>query len=427
MRPNINEMMWLEDVPPMAGQPDMGAGQPPTGQPGAPGDPMGQNGTQMQPNQMQGNNPGPQDLSNDPQFPEMPGQQEEIDFEQWKVGYVKESIKGDPANLINLLLQVRDRELEPVDRKFVEENLQINFLRRNASLLEASTEIRKEIKKAIDRTMPGKDLIGYITAAIEKNPLLNEVYIKCSGLTCGRLDAHRKLIASLIGAIQVGSGIQEEDLVFEETDYSIRISTRFNARWGDVNLGRWFQKEDDPEKNLKPAELDRLENGSPEEKDVLRRRIVIQSIAEQFKQRAFILNVVGQEGAVYHVGWDFGTSLKSAFTDGKLVVRTRDNDEREAFIDEEGSIIPIPGVSIYYVRETGQMDANGKPIIEEVEFIAHRDGMLYLTAQWDLIKEAAVSMEGILVKETAFAGNPSDLMRLRRCVPSLPEMILRDC
>lgn len=423
---DINELLWLEeDIPPAGGQPDPGAGGPPMSQPGGPGDPMGQN--QQDPNQMTMNTAGEEDVTNDPQTPEMPDPANDVDFETWKAQYVKESIKGDPEALINLILQVRNRELEPADDKFISDNLQVCFAARSGALRQPAKEIRQEIKKAVDRTMPGRDIVNYITAALEKNPLLNEIYIKTSGLSCGKADAHRKLIAALLGAVQVGSGANEEDLVFEEKDYSIRISTRFNARWGDVNLGRWFLKEQDPDRYLKPAELERLEGGSPEEKDVLRRRVVIESIAEQYKQRAFVINVVGVDGTVYHIGWDLGTSVKQAFTDGKLVVRTRDNDTREVFINEDGSIIPIPGMSIYYVRESGDMDSNGKPIIEEVEFIAQRAGSLYLTAQWDLIKEAAVSMDGIVVKETAYNGNPSDLQRLKRCVPSLPEMIMRDC
>jgi hypothetical protein len=247
------------------------------------------------------------------------------------------------------------------------------------------------------------------------------------GLSGAKGDQHRKFIAALVGGVQVGSGGQNEDVIFEEQDYSIRISTRFNARWGDVNIGRWYLREDDPERYLKQPELDRLEGGSPEEKDVLRRRVVIESIAEAYRERAFIINVVGQDGTVYHLGWDLGTSLKAAFLDGKLVVRTGDNDTKEAFIDEEGSLITVPNMNIYYVKESGQLDKTGKPEIEEVEFIAHRDGILYLVAQLDLIKESASALQGFMYKETLWQGNPSDILKIMRCVPSSPEILLRQC
>lgn len=429
MTQRINRDDWLVefDIPPMGGQPDMGAGGPPMTQPGGPGDPMGQGDGQVDPNQMSMDQQPGEDITQDPQFPDMPEEEEADDFEIWKIKYVKESIKGDPNALIQRVLSVRDRELDPPQRKFVEDNLDINFLRQNANVFQVSNEIRKLIKKDFDRTNPGTSIVNHITSILDQNPLLNEVYIKLTGMGGGKMDQHRKFLAALTGAVQVGSGGQNEDLVFEESDYSIRMSTRFNAKWGDVNIGRWYLKEDDPDRYLKEPELERLEGGSPEEKDVLRRRIVIESIADHFTERAFIVNSVSADGAVQHLGWDLGNSLKSAFLDGKLVVRTGDNDNKEAFIDEEGSIIAVPHMAIYYIKESGEMGEMGQPGIEEIQFMEHRDGMLYLTAPLDLVKEASVSLQGMVFKETLWQGNPTDLLRVQRCVPSTPEILLRQC
>ncbi len=431
MRSKYARKVWLEqDSPPLGGQPDPGAGQAPMGQPGSPGDPMGADLNKKQPpNSMSmSKQPGEEDISQDPQHPDMPDEKEGgDDFEVWKIKYVKASIKGDPNELIQKILSVRDRELDPYPRKFVEDNLDINFLRQNSNVLQASTEIRKLIKKDFDRTNPATTLIRHVTDTLEKQPLLNEVYIKLLGLSGAKMDQHRKFVGALLGGVQVGSGGINEDLIFEEQDYSIRVSTRFNARWGDVNIGRWYLKEDDPERYLKPAELDRLEGGSPEEKDVLRRRIVIESIAAAYMERAFIVNVVGTDGTVSHLGWDLGNCLKSAYLDGKLVVRTGNNDTREAFIDEEGSIIAVPNMNIYYVKEAQSLGEGGKPDIEEVEFIQYRDGMLYLSATLDLVKEAAQTLQGILYRETLWQGNPSDILKIMRCVPSSPEILLRQC
>lgn len=428
MGSKTNQLKWFleQDIPGMSSAPDPFAGGPPMSQPGTPGDPMGQN--QLPPTAMPMDPQfGGEDISNDPQFPDMPEEEPEDDFEIWKIKFVKESIKGDPNVLLQKLLMVRDRELSPAQRKFVEDNVDINLLRQNANILQVSNEIRKLIKKDFDRTNPATTLIRHISDTLEKSPLLNEVYIKLLGLGGSKGDQHRKFIGSLTGCVQVGSGGQNEDLIFEEQDYSIRISTRFNARWGDVNIGRWYLKEDDPERYLKPAELERLQGGSPEEKDVLRRRVVIESIAETYKERAFIINVTGMDGTVYHLGWDVGNSLKSAYLDGKLVVRTGDNDTKEAFIDEEGSIITVPNMNIYYVKEGDGLDHNGRPDVEEVEFIQYRDGVLYLTAQLDLIKEAASTLQGIVFRETLWQGNPSDVLKIMRCVPSSAEFILRSC
>lgn len=431
MTNRINEEAWLfeQDIPPMGGQPDMAAGGPPMSQPGSPGDPMG-TGQQPPPvNQIQMDmQPGEEDLGNDPPYPEMPEDQgEDDDFEVWRANYVKESIKGDPNKLIEMIMKIRDHDLDPYPRKFVEDNLDVCFLRQNANIFQASNEIRKLLKKDFDRTNPATTVINHITSIMEQSPLLNEIYIKLLGLGSAKGDLHRKFVAALTGSVQLGNGGEKEDLVFEEKDMSIRISTRFASKWGDINLGRWYLKEDDPERYLKEAELERLDGGSPEERDVLRRRVVIESIAQQFLMRAFVINVVGSDGAIHHLGWDLGNCLRSAYLDGKLVVRTKDNDTKEAFIDENGSIVAVPNMDIYYVKESDDLEHGGKTQIEELEFISHRDGVLYLTAPLSLVKEASISLQGMLYRESMWQGNPTDLLRVQRCVPSSSEIILRQC
>lgn len=440
MTNRINNYDWYEEtfknnireageLPPAFGQPDMAAGGPPMDQPGGPGDPMGQN--TAQPNLMStdaSQNPDDvPDISNDPQYPDMPEEQATDDYEVWRINFIKESIKGNPNVLVEEVMKIRDRELDPAQRKFVEDNLDLNFLRQNSNIFNASRDIRRKIKTEFDRLNPSNSLVNHIVGTLEEQPLLNNIYIKLLGLGGGKMDSHRKFVGSLIGAVQVGSGGQNEDLVFEETDYSIRISTRFNTRWGDVNIGRWYLKSDDPERFLKDAEIDRLEGGSPEEKDVLRRRIVIESIAEQFLERSFIINVVNPDGSVQHLGLDLGNCLRSAFLDGKLVVRTNPSNNKEAFIDEEGSIISVPHLEINYIKERQEMDSFGNTSIEEVQFMEQRDGMLYLTATIDLIKESSVSLKGMLFKESLWNGNPTDLLKISRCVPSSPELLLRVC
>lgn len=420
---------WLNEAesPDMSGM--MQAG-PPTGQPGGPSDPMGQNPpappSQGGPDGIPGGDQNPE--QDDPQYPDMPeGDAEDQDFENWKIAFVKESIKGNPNDLVQLILKIRDKELDPYPRKFVEDNIDICFMRQHQDFLIPSKKIRDLIKKQLDRNAPATTVVNHITQVIDETPLLTNMYIKLLGMGGGKQDNHRKFIASLLGAVQVGSGADNEDLVFEETAYSIRISTRFNSEWGNVQLGSWTMKESDPEKFLKSPELKRLDGGSPEEKDVLRRRVVMESIASMFAERAFVINSVSQEGTIYHLGLDLGNCLRSAFVDGKLVVRTRNSDILQAFINEDGSIVSVPDMSIYYVKESQGYDEKGKPELEEFEFIAHRNGMLFLKATTDLIKEASTSLQGIVFKETPWQGNPSDLLKLTRCSPRTAEFFLKDC
>lgn len=427
----INEDFWLDE----ADTPDLGVGMnmpggPPTSQPGGPGDPMGQNPPPPPKQNGPANLPQqPEDLSDDPQYPEMPEEEDESrDFENWKITYVKESIKGDPNALEQLILKIRAKEMDPYPRKFVEDNLQICFLRQHQDILIPSKKIRDLIKKQLDRNLPATTVVSHITEVLKTSPFVNNIFVKLLGAGGGKQDYHRKFIAALLGAVQVGSGVDNEDIVFEETDYSIRISTRFNAKWGDVSLGTWSLNEGDPEKYLKPPELKRLDGGNPEEKDVLRRRIIMESIADKFKERAFVINTVTTDGTIQHLGLDLGNCLRSAYVDGKLVVRLRGSDILQAFIDEDGSVIPVPDMSIYYVKESDDVNDKGKPELEEIEFITHKNGTLFLKAQGDLIKEVSTTLQGIIFRETPWEGNPSDLMRYAySCLPPVSELLLKDC
>lgn len=367
------------------------------------------------------------DITHDPAAPDMPEEIDEQDFEQWKDSFFKETVKGDVNKLVDMIHQVRDLELEAYPRKFVEDNLQICFLRQNANIDKASKEIRKLTKDDLDQNNPSVSLVNHIINTMGSMPELNNVFIKLKGLLGMKGDLHRKFIASIIGGVQVGTGGNNEDVVYNEKDYSIRLSTRYNDKWGKVDIGKWSLREDDPERYLTEPEQRRLEEGSPEEKDVLRRRVVMESIAETFKKRGFLINVVGKDGTIHTLGWDLAGSLKGAYTDGKLVVRTIQSDNSEAMIDDQGAIIPYVDIKIKYIKEAGGVDEQGKPAKEEHDFMERIDGMLFLTSQFNILREAASSFPGIVLKETPYTGAPSDLRVLQRCVPSAAEIILRNC
>jgi hypothetical protein len=436
---------WLmeQDMPMLGGQPDPMGGQAPMG--GASGmvGPEPQQGmppsdpsvTNPPPEEMPGNSPEgeqqpPEDASQDPESPDMPEEKEDADFEQWKKELFKASIKGDTQEMLDMLNKVREAdqgEMKAYQRKFVEDNFQIQTLKLNSNVSKASKEIRKMIKDQLDRNNPATSVISHISAVLETDPMLSNIFVKLDGYGGLKGDLHRKFIAALTGSVQVSSGADGEDIIFNEREYSIMMSTRFAAKWGKIKLGDWSLREDDPEKYLSEPELKRLDSGSPEEKDVLRRRIVLESIADKFEQRAFIFHVVDDNGTVYSFGWDAAGSLRSAYTEGKLVVRTRHSENSEAMIDDNGQLIPLIDLDIYYAKETGQQDEDGMPEIKEIEFMQRRNGMLFLTATVQTIKEAASAMQGSIFKETPYNGNPSDLKTLRRCVYTTHDLLMKIC
>lgn len=365
--------------------------------------------------------------SNEPASPDMPEQAQDFDYDTWESDYFKETIKADTNKLINMIQKVRDYDLDPYRRKFVEDNLQICFLRQQANIEKASNEIRKSIKEELDQNNPSVSLVNHIVNNLQNAPDISNVFVKLIGLHGMKGDLHRKFIASLLMAVQVGSGGLNEDIIFNQRDYSIKISTRMNSKFGSIDLGRWFMTADEPEKYLSDSELERMENGSPEEKDVLRKRVIIDSISSFFKKRSFLINIVGEDGTIYMLGLDLSNAIKSAYNKGKLIVQFFENANSETIIDKDNNLIPVSDVKIVYQKETGELDESGKPIKENIEFMTRRDGVLFLIASEEIIKEAAYSFTGINIKSIPYNGNPSDLRILQRCIPSAPEMLLRNC
>ena len=371
----------------------------------------------------------PEDLSQDPEAPDMPEERgEEKDFEVWKSNYFKESIKGDAAMLVELLSPLRNREgLEPYQRKFVDDNWNVQLVRQNANVAEASKQIRKAVRDQLDRNNPATSVVNHVFNTLQTVPTLNDTFIRMMGYTGNKGELHRKFMAALTGSVQVSSSPDKENIIFNEKEYSIKMSTRLNSEWGEVAVGSWSLREDDPERYLSEPELRRLSEGSPQERDVLRRRVVIESIAKHFDEQAFIINVVSDDGTVYHLGWDMSNALRGAYAEGKVVVKTVKSENSEAMISDGGEIIPMVDLKIFFVKQTEEQDEQGNPIMEDIEFMERRHGTLFLTAGLVTIKEAAGSMQGTDFKETPYQGNPSDLKALKKCVYSAHDMLMRQC
>ncbi len=363
----------------------------------------------------------------EPTEPDMPKNTKVSDFSSWKNKFFKESIKNDVATLTQMIMQIRDGELSSYQKKFIEDNLQVCFLRQNSNINKASGEMRKKIRDDLDMANPSVSLVNHFASTLSTMPELINTFMRISGYYSNKADLHRKYIASLIGAIQVGSGAQQEDIVYNEKTYSIRISTRFNSKFGSIDMGRWALQQDDPQKYLSDPELEKLDSGAPEEKRVLRHRIIIESVATSFEKRVFIVNVLADNGTLYFVGIDLSNVLRSGYDNGVLIVSTFQNDASEALFNSDGELETLQDIKIQYQKETGEMDENGNPLKDKTEFLVKRDGVLFINASLETLQDAAGNVNGLSVKELPFNGNPSDIQNLVRCVASAPELILRNC
>lgn len=414
---------WLEAEEPNAGQAPQ---VDPNAQvvPAAQGQ-GGPSGPPQQPQQQQ-----PEDnVEDDPQDPDQDEEDTaEKDFEQWKHDFCELSIKGNVEEMLSAISQVNERTgLEPSQRRFIGDNMQILLYRQDANVLNGTKQIRNLIKEDLDRTNPGTTLMQHLMSVVEKDLLLAQPLVKITGFLGQKGEIHRKWVGALLGAIQVGGGGNRQDLIYFDKDYSINISTRFATQFGEVNLGKWNLKADDPSRYLTDPEMDRLSDGSPEEKQTLRRRIMLESIGEKFKERAYLIHIVHPDGTIHSLGWDLGDSLLSAYKDGKIVVRGKQNSEKDAMISDTGDIVTLIDLDILFVQETGETDENGKPEMTEIPFLEQRNCTLYLVADLDTLQTASSSLSGMFFHETPWNGNPAEVLSLSQCSPSLPEILGRKC
>lgn len=383
------------------------------------------------PQQDQG--PGP-DQTDDPQAPEVPADQPgQQGFETWKRNFMKLAIKGDPAEMMLSLNSMRDQpsqNFELPQKRFLDDNHMILAFRQNPLIAKASTEIRKNLKQQLDRNQPAVSVMTYLYGTLsnmyQEQPLIRDVFLKFVGFHAPKAELHRKFIAALLGAVQEGGGGTAHDLRYSEKEYSIPISTRFYSEFGNVNLCDWALQKRDPEKYLPDSDQEKLNtDGTPEEKQVIRRRVVVSSICDRLKNRSFLMHITTLDGNVYHFGWDVSEGLMGGFREGKLVVRSKGPNDADAMYNDQGDLVSLVDVVMYYLKPTGETDENGRPKTREVPFLERRDGQLYLTASLETMRDLANGLTGFFFKEDPFTGNPSDIRNVMRAIPSLEEMLLR--
>jgi hypothetical protein len=421
---NIVKHFWLEAE-------EISAGQAPTSDPTTGATPFNPSLQDPSQNPSQEQDPSleqePDDVSQDPEEADLPEEDLDKDFWKWKKEFFELSIKGNTEDMLNSIKLVDTEGLESSQLKFLSDNMQILLYRQDANIAKASKEIRKLMKTDLDRSNPATSIMQHITNVLEKDGPIQAILVKLSGMYDVKGPYHRKFIASLIGGVQTGGGGDLEDIVYVDNDLTVNISTRFCTQFGEIHLGNWSLKDDDPEKYLADVELERLKEGSPEEKQVLRRRIILESIAQKFEKRSFLIHCVSPNGTIFSMGYELGTSIRSAYKEGKLIVRGQKAESRDAMITDDGKIVPLIDIDVMYVRDTGETDMNGKPVKEEVPFMKRRNCILYLTADLEVLKEASAGMTGFFLHESPYNGNPEDIRELKNCNASLSEILNKQC
>ncbi len=367
----------------------------------------------------------PDDVTSDPQAPDMPEEGGNADFVQWKKDFFNLSIIGDIDKLIESIKPMRELApdaLEASQKRFISDNWDVLLIRQDANFAKASKEIRKNIKTSIDQQNPAVSIIQMISQTLAETPMLQEMLVKLIGFGGAKSDIHRKFIAALTGSVVVGGGGSKEDIIFTDSEYSVNISTRFASDFGEINLGKWNLIATDVDRLTDPEQT-RLQEGSPEERKALLHRVILESLSDKFEKRAFIMHVVDSHGTAFAVGWDLGDSVLAAYKAGTLIVKTdSDSSENTVQVGKDNTLIPLANIGLFTSVPDGEQDDSGNPSEQEEAFIENRNGILYLTANIDTMNKVGPNLSGMNFSNVPFNG---DLKSLMRSVPATIEMISR--
>ncbi len=399
-----------------------------------------------------------------------------IDFETEKIDYMNLAINQKHDEMMDKLLEMRDiNNLSPGQYKFIEDNISILSLSRDVDFADAQKKIYKKIKskfeeliqsseqeqeqdvnqfsnynpgwnlkriklneekisEEISKNISGIEIYSILSEEIERYPSIVNTMLKFPSFYAMKSDLYRKTIAALINGIQIGSGGTLEDIFIPilKEGIGIKICTRCYTEFSNIQIGKWILQFNDPENYLSDSELEKLHTtGSPEEKEVLRKRVVIESISETFKDKIYMILISDpKDGSRHEIGFNFSDLIIDGWKNGYISVDFKANvGKGEAGVKVDGEMIDLQDISIAYVKEDpSNLDEEGLPSKKNIELIKLINGYLYVVIlEDDFSSFVNVSQSGIFYSKKYFDTGPEELKKIQRCIPDIKEIILKQC
>ena len=359
----------------------------------------------------------PEDSPPNQEAPEQEPDKEEdvelLNFEDFRESYIDLSVNAKPEELVDKLGDLSGIvDLGPREKKFMSDNMQILQLMEDKDIYEASRKIH--------HTEDPMEMLSQVSEEIDRVETLRNVTLKLPSFFGMKSDLYRKFVAALTGGVQVGGGTTVEDIVVSPTKgQRTLICTRFYTLFGYIEIIPWSLGAGDADLFLRDVERERLERGAPEEKKVLLKRILIASISKVIGSKNFMICVVNRSsGRRTDFALRFDKFLNDGYENGHLKVRI-EKDEEELAITADGETMNPGKLVISFVDPEAPES--------RTPFIEWKDGSLYLVADADTIEKAAEVIGSSFFKRTNFEGTDEELETIQKCIPTLPEMILRRC
>lgn len=254
-----------------------------------------------------------------------PEETEEDHFIGKIVEYMK--LVAKPATtkdeLVAFLESIPDDMLTgPAQQQFVEANLS------SLSLLDETIvdEIRRKMRKASDV----ESLFTEIETFLSSYPEMGEAMMRLSSAGPDKPNLLRQLLAATCAGVVIpGNSGGEVHLPRKGEPIVLRPACVLD--WGYVDLGPVKIVSTSPEEYLSKGELRRLDNGSPDEKRILRSRVFVESLADQLGGVYHLVLSISAAKSKWELAGFQSDVFRDAYDDGTITVL-------EATVGPDGSL-----------------------------------------------------------------------------------------
>lgn len=342
------------------------------------------------------------------------------DFYEFMVAYL-ETAMGKFYNEPDVLRGSLDvayrhiKKMTPSQRNFIEIN------RSTASLLEETIflNIQKSIVKSIREDTLWEtmydffDSIPEMNAAIQRLPMLGP----------DKNNLYRQIGAALTRGVVV-PGVQGGEVLFFDKEKEIKRSIfQAYSDWGYMKLGKINIKRDSLKEYLTGDEIQKIEKGSPEEKRVLRNRLVIEAIASQLGGITYSILVIDPDSG----NWDALTFdsewFRSAYEAGQItVIESFEDPDGNLYIDDDYDLVSVNnwGIALLSNEDRAENQTGERVVVKNP--IAVLDGTDFI---FTISKENAKKLEMDVREFLWKQGDVESLREIQKKIPNAKEKIMK--
>lgn len=221
--------------------------------------------------------------------------------------------KTTKEELVDFLKGISSQAKTASERSFIDSNLS------SLSLLEETVveEIRKKLKKEKDP----ETLMNSLEEALDSYTEMGEALQRLSAAGPDKSNLWRQMVAALCtGAVIPGMVGGEVHCARGKNEETMVLRPICTLNWGYVDLGAVRITATSPEDYLSEEGRQRLENGAPEEKRVLRNRVFVESVSDQLGGGYYMILALKQDDPNWNMVGFLSDIFRESYEGGSLTV-----------------------------------------------------------------------------------------------------------